>query len=70
MHDPNIEYKEDMSADEYYKNAGTTINHFYEKLLKLRDLMNTETAKKMAQHRHEYMETFLKEFYDEWEGKI
>ncbi len=70
MHDPNIEYKEDMSADEYYKNAGTTINHFYEKLLKLKDLMNTETAKNMAKHRHEYMEAFLKEFYDEWEGKI
>lgn len=70
IYDPEIEYKEDMSADEYYKNAGTTINHFYEKLLKLKDLMNTETAKKMAEHRHEYMEEFLKEFYDEWEGKI
>lgn len=70
MHIPNMEYKENMSAEEYYENVGTTINHFYEKLLKLKDLMNTETAKNMAKHRHEYMEDFLKEFYDEWEGKI
>ena len=70
MHIPNMEIKENMSAEEYYKNVGTTINHFYEKLLKLKDLMNTETAKKMAQHRHEYMQEFLKEFYDEWEGII
>ena len=70
MHIPNMECKEDMSAKEYYENAGTTINHFYEKLLKLKDLMNTETAKNMAKHRHEYMQEFLKEFYDEWEGKI
>lgn len=68
MHIPDMEYKEDMSADEYYKNTGTTINHFYEKLLKLKDLMNTKTAKKMAEHRHEFMQEFLKEFYDEWEG--
>ena len=70
MHIQNMEYKENMSAEEYYENVGTTINHFYEKLLKLKDLMNTETAKNMAKHRHEYMQEFLKEFYDEWEGKI
>lgn len=70
MHIPNLQYQENMSAGEYYENVGTTINHFYEKLLKLKDLMNTDTAKKMAKHRHEYMEMFLKEFYEEWEGKI
>ena len=70
MHIPNMQYKENMSAEEYYQNVGTTINHFYEKLLKLKDLMNTETAKKMAEHRHKYMQDFLSEFYDEWEGKI
>ena len=70
MYIPNINPKENMASKEYYENVGTTINHFYEKLLKLKDFMNTETAKSMAKHRHEYMQEFLKEFYDEWEGKI
>lgn len=70
MHIPDMKHKEDMTAEEYYNNDGTSINHFYEKLLKLKDLMNTETAKDMAKHRHEYMEEFLKEFYDEWDGII
>ena len=70
MHIPDMKHKEDMTAEEYYNNVGTTINHFYEKLLKLKDLMNTETAKNMAKHRHEYMEEFLKEFYNEWDGII
>ncbi|MBO5142938.1 MAG: HD domain-containing protein [Clostridia bacterium] len=70
IHDPDIIYDDSMTQQEYYKNAGTTINHFYEKLLKLKDLMNTESAKKIAMHRHEYMEMFLKEFYDEWEGRV
>ena len=69
MHIPEIKYKENMTENEYYNNVGTTINHFYEKLLKLKDLMNTETAKQMACHRHKFMEEFLKEFYLEWDGK-
>src|SRR4030042_2105535 len=49
---------------EQYKNAvSTTINHFYEKLFLLKDLMNTETAKAMAEQRHEYMEKFVQEFF-------
>jgi len=69
MHDPGEEPKENMTEDEYRSNQGTTVNHFYEKLLKLKGLMNTETAKRMAEARHRYMEDFLQEFMDEWDGK-
>jgi uncharacterized protein len=56
---------------EAYKNDKTgTINHFYDKLLLLKDRMFTKTGKEMAQHRHEFMEQFLKEFHAEWEGKL
>lgn len=48
----------------------TVINHFYEKLLLLKDKMNTATGRAMAEHRHRYMERFLKEFYAEWEGEL
>lgn len=61
---------EDMNEEEYYNHKGTSINHFYEKLLKLRGLMNTETAKKLAESRNKYMQDFLNEFFLEWEGKI
>lgn len=70
MHNPDIKYNENMTAEQYYKNVGTSINHFYEKLLKLKELMNTETAKKIAESRHIYMENFLNEFYKEWAGEL
>lgn len=69
MHIPNEKPHDNMNFEEYSTSNGTTINHFYEKLLKLKDLMNTETAKKIAESRHKYMEDFLSEFYNEWDGK-
>lgn len=69
LYDPEIQPKLKMTKEEYKNHKGTTINHFYEKLLLLKDLMNTETGKKLAESRHQYMEGFLEQFYNEWEGK-
>lgn len=69
MWNPDNKALENMNAEQYDKNNSSSINHFYEKLLKLKDMMNTETARKIATHRHEYMEEFLKEFYSEWNGE-
>jgi len=67
--DPNIAPKMNMSKEEYKKHIGTTINHFDEKLLQLKDKMNTEKGKKIAAQRHDFMQQFLVQFYDEWDGK-
>jgi len=69
LYDPEIQPKLKMTKEEYKNHKGTTINHFYEKLLLLKDLMNTETGKKIAENRHQYMEGFLEQFYNEWNGK-
>jgi uncharacterized protein len=70
MYTPGIEPKHHATAEEYLKSEGTTINHFHEKLLLLKDMMNTESAKKIAEGRHRYMEQFLTQFHEEWEGRV
>jgi len=69
MYDPNINPKPNQSKAEYKAAKAPTINHFYEKLLLLKDMMNTSSGKQMAVQRHQYMETYLDQFYAEWEGK-
>lgn len=68
IYDPSIAPITNMTKEEYKKNNAPTINHFYEKLLLLKDKMNTETGKQIADERHRFMETFLSQFYAEWEG--
>lgn len=70
LYHPDIPPATFKNAEEYRKNRTHTINHFYEKLLLLKDKMNTSTGKKMAEQRHQYMQEFLNQFYNEWQGKI
>jgi uncharacterized protein len=69
IYDPNIKVRDEMSVEEYRKGKSSTIHHFYEKLLKLKNLLNTETAKYMAESRQQMMELFLQQFYQEWKGQ-
>lgn len=68
LYNPEIAPVTNMTKEEYKKNSAPTINHFYEKLLLLKDKMNTEKGKEIAAERHRFMETFLAQFYAEWEG--
>jgi len=69
MYDPGIAPNMHMTKEEYKASNAPTLNHFYEKLLLLKDKMNTATGKAIAQERHAFMETFLAQFYAEWEGE-
>jgi uncharacterized protein len=69
MHDPTQAPRERMSVEEYRAPSAPTINHFYEKLLLLKDRMNTPFARQMAEQRHQFMLTFLDQFYAEWDGR-
>ncbi|WP_372792791.1 HD domain-containing protein [Lutibacter sp.] len=69
LYSPEISPKLNQTKEEYKNSKAPTINHFYEKLLLLKDRMNTETGKKIAEERHNYMETFLQQFYNEWNGE-
>jgi|TARA_R110002051_G_scaffold4229_2_gene22624 uncharacterized protein len=70
LYDPAIPVDLEMTPAQYKASTAPTINHFYEKLLLLKDRMNTKTGRKMAEKRHQYMEAFLKQFYAEWEGNL
>jgi len=69
IYNPEIEPNLMMSKEEYKNSDAPTINHFYEKLLLLKDKMNTKTGQEIAAQRHEFMELFLKQFYAEWKGE-
>lgn len=70
IYDPQIAPNLHMSKEEYKNSQAPTINHFYEKLLLLKDKMNTETGKQIAEQRHHYMQGFLAQFYAEWDGEL
>jgi len=69
LYNPNVAPNLHMSKEEYKASEAPTINHFYEKLLLLKDKMNTETGKQIALERHHFMESFLSQFYAEWDGE-
>ncbi|NVJ88041.1 MAG: HD domain-containing protein [Flavobacteriaceae bacterium] len=68
LYNPEIKPNLNMTKQEYKNSNAPTLNHFYEKLLILKDKMNTKSGKKIAQQRHEFMESYLEQFYDEWNG--
>jgi uncharacterized protein len=69
IHDPNVPPEQHETFEQYKKSSGPTINHFYEKLLLLKDQMNTPTGKTMAEERHAFLVTFLDRFHAEWQGR-
>jgi uncharacterized protein len=70
MYNPQIAPNTHMTKEEYKNSQAPTINHFYEKLLLLKEKMNTETGKQIAHERHRYMQGFLSQFYAEWDGEL
>ncbi|WHX39024.1 HD domain-containing protein [Mesobacillus sp. AQ2] len=69
IHEPSLGVRGEMTLEEYRNGSSSSVNHFYEKLLKLKDKMNTPHAKQLAEERHRFMEAFLEQFYSEWNGK-
>jgi len=69
LYDPAILPEEHLTKESYKNTTAPTINHFYEKLLLLKDMMNTEAGKAIATERHNFMLLYLDHFYKEWDGK-
>ncbi|MGT2911740.1 HD domain-containing protein [Streptococcus cameli] len=69
IHDPEVPIRDKMSLEEYRSNYGTAITHFYEKLLRLSDKMQTKTGRTLAKERHAFLENYLQQFFAEWDGK-
>ena len=69
IHDPEVAVRQNMTLEEYRSHQGTAITHFYEKLLLLKDLMNTKTAQELAKRRHAFMEAYLEQFFADWDGQ-
>lgn len=70
LYDPAVKPNLNMTKEEYKSSASPTINHFYEKLLLLKDQMNTKTGRQIAEKRHKFMTLYLEQFYSEWNGKL
>lgn len=70
LYNPEITPNLNMSKAEYKNSTAPTINHFYEKLLLLKDLFNTPTGKRLAEERHQFMLCYLEQFYKEWNGEV
>jgi len=70
IYNPEIKPNLNMSKEEYKNSNAPTLNHFYEKLLLLKDRMNTKAGREMAEQRHEFMKDYLEQFYQEWEGVL
>lgn len=68
IHDPNMQPRQDLTPEDYRNGQDTAIMHFYEKLLKLKDLMNTTFGRQMAEQRHNFLLQYLDQFYAEWDG--
>ena len=69
IHRPELKPRDELTPEEYRNGESTAIMHFYEKLLKLKDLMNTKYGNELAKGRHAFLEMYLEQFYEEWEGK-
>lgn len=68
IYNPEVKPDLNMTKEQYKTSTAPTINHFYEKLLLLKDNFNTATGKQIAQQRHQFMEQYLEQFYSEWAG--